>query len=90
MLDKGNIHHWDIKPDNFLIAGQIGSWDVKIIDFGVAQHFGGTDGSVFRHWGTPLYAAPELFDRETGKQWNEEVAKATDIFSLGLRCFGCE
>lgn len=75
---KGVVHR-DLKPENIML---LTSGTVKVMDFGlarVAQEPGLTRTSVFV--GTPLYAAPELF------QSSHAVDSRIDIYALGVVLF---
>ncbi|KAI5838285.1 kinase-like domain-containing protein [Morchella snyderi] len=86
VLQKENICHRDLKPQNILIASLEPIW-VKIADFGVAKWLEGTvprtDGQ-----GTGGYRAPELIGFLPGlkgkrRQQNAHIGYALDIWSLG-------
>lgn len=72
------IVHRDLKPSNVALArADSGKLEPKLLDFGTAradfQTVAGTTGF------TPLYAAPEQWDRAVGP-----TSPATDVFSMGL------
>jgi calcium-dependent protein kinase len=80
--------HGDVKPANFLLkqrmrnplalieSGSVRGW-LKAIDFGCSQDTRGAQLS--RRTGTPVYMAPEVFQREYGT--------AADMWSLGMMLF---
>ncbi|HEU4413003.1 MAG TPA: protein kinase [Polyangiaceae bacterium] len=81
------VAHRDVKPANLFLALVGGRPTVKVLDFGIAKVFaegpvhdltasGGT--SMWQAF-SPLYAAPEQFDRAYGR-----TGPATDVFSLAL------
>ena len=70
-LDKYDLIHHDIKPENFLVKFKYDKEDltqieIALTDFGMA----GSD----KKGGTPVYASPELMDK---------TDKKSDIFSFG-------
>ena len=83
-LQKINITHRDIKPQNILIANNI----YKICDFGEAKVTEGN--SVIRQTikGTELYMSPILF-RALNKRQNFIIHNTfkSDVFSLGMCLF---
>ena len=73
-LDRYNLIHNDIKPQNYLVKFRNGDNDlsnieVVLTDFGLA-------GSESKG-GTPIFASPECLANPDRKD------KSTDIFSLG-------
>lgn len=69
--------HRDIKPENVL-TGDLGK--IMLADFSLAMAI---DKTVPHHtmvmteaWGTPLYAAPEV--------WEGQICKASDTYALGI------
>lgn len=73
-MHQRGIVHCDLKPLNILVLADD---QVKITDFGIAHR---TDTGPLRSgvsWGTPHYAAPELF---SGKP----ITPATDVYSIGI------
>ncbi len=81
LLQKNNITHRDIKPQNILIVNNI----YKICDFGEAKI---TDGnSIKKHAikGTELYMSPILFSAlNNGQNYIIHNSFKSDVFSLGM------
>lgn len=67
---KGIIHR-DLKPANILLQGDV----PRVTDFGISRIMKTTAESM-NVAGTPLYMAPEAFDRKRNAQ--------TDIWSIGV------
>ena len=57
-LSKIGVFHWDIKPENFVIAQD---FKVKAIDFGAATK----DPTSTKRIGTSNYASPEAMNKKT-------------------------
>ena len=84
LLQKNNITHRDIKPQNILIANNI----YKICDFGEAKVTEGN--SVIRQTikGTELYMSPILFRAlNKGQTYIIHNTYKSDVFSLGMCLF---
>lgn len=87
---KARVLHGDIKPANFVLKSKAISpltaspealassgW-VKAVDFGCSQCMSDTKRFTFRK-GTPVYMAPEIFDRDYGTE--------VDMWSLGVSLY---
>lgn len=74
-LHEKNIIHRDIKSQNILLSVASSDAQLKIADFGFAKHL---EEAAMAHsvCGTPLYMAPEVFDR---REYDSKV----DIWSMG-------
>lgn len=90
--EKENLSHNDIKPENIFYNSEtggfiLGDWTGCMKthsyldpDFSEATL---AESKMLKYMGTPIYAAPELFDIERGKDNKISLYKA-DIYSLGL------
>ena len=80
LLQKNNITHRDIKPQNILIVNGV----YKVCDFGEAKV---TNSDIIRQTikGTELYMSPILF-RALNKRQNQLIHNTykSDVFSLGM------
>ena len=75
--DNGLVHR-DLKPENVLIERNMPWNTIKVIDFGTAINC--VEGRNLREQiGTPYYIAPEVLNRNYGKE--------CDIWSLGVICY---
>lgn len=78
-----NVAHRDIKPGNFFVLGNDLSSGVmlKLLDFGIAKVMpadkGVTQGALSEF--TPMYGAPEQFDRQHGA-----TGPWTDVYGFSL------
>jgi DNA-binding NarL/FixJ family response regulator len=75
-----NLLHLDLNPSNImLVRGPLNSFHVKILDFGLSD-FKKLETPEIKTktetYGTPLYAAPEIFERKP-------VDARTDLYALG-------
>jgi serine/threonine protein kinase len=86
-LQKNNISHRDIKPQNILIFK---NKVYKLTDFGEAKKVGGKDGNnknILQNSlkGTELYMSPLLFNGlRTGQIDIKHNTYKSDVYSLGL------
>ena len=86
-LQKNNISHRDIKPQNILIFK---NKVYKLTDFGEARRIGGKDESnndilQYSLKGTELYMSPLLFNGlRTGQIDIKHNTYKSDVYSLGL------
>jgi eukaryotic-like serine/threonine-protein kinase len=76
------IVHRDLKPSNIMLVGDAAKPHPKVLDFGTARDavaaIDATNASLGSGF-TPLYAAPEQWDRERG-----QVSPRTDVYALGV------
>ena len=81
LLQRNNITHRDIKPQNVLIVNGI----YKVCDFGEAKVTEGSDIIRQTIKGTELYMSPILF-RALNKRQNQLIHNTykSDVFSLGM------
>jgi serine/threonine-protein kinase len=70
-LHSRQIIHRDLKPANILLQGQI----PRLADFGISRVVKATSQSAILA-GTPVYMAPEAFDKKRNAQ--------TDVWSVGV------
>ena len=85
--------HRDLKPENILLRAETG--EAVLVDFGLARrdrldrgsmsasHTPGSLTETGEFVGTPLYMAPEQFDRE---EWGPTTA-ATDVWGLAVTLY---
>jgi formylglycine-generating enzyme required for sulfatase activity/tRNA A-37 threonylcarbamoyl transferase component Bud32 len=73
-LHTRSIIHRDIKPENVLLLGAT----PRLADFGISRVLKSTSKSVITA-GTPLYMAPEAFNRKRNQQ--------TDLWSAGVMLY---
>ncbi|KAG0377357.1 hypothetical protein BGX24_006275 [Mortierella sp. AD032] len=74
-LNSKGLGHCDLKPGNILLASDM---TPKLADLGLSARLGPGAKKV---WGTPGYAAPEVFKKGTS------LTIQMDIFSLGIIVF---
>ena len=83
-LHSNGICHLDIKPSNIIVEG---GNNVRVLDLGIADTSTGLiqleGGSQITHgyMGTPNYAAPEQFSK------NSRLTPATDIYEAGVSLY---
>ena len=81
LLQKNNITHRDIKPQNILIVNNI----YKICDFGEAKITEGNGVKKHTIKGTELYMSPILFSAlNNGQNYIIHNSFKSDVFSLGM------
>ena len=68
--------HRDLKPENIMVNPE--TLDIKIIDFGLSAFYNDID-SLKTRVGTPYYVAPEVLDKNYGKEW--------DMWSIGITTY---
>ena len=91
-LQRQNISHRDIKPQNILIfEDKFQNKSYKLTDFGEAKELINNDKPTDRQTlrGTELYMSPILFKALRGKQVIKYIQHNTyksDLFSFGLCC----
>jgi calcium-dependent protein kinase len=73
-LHNNSIVHRDLKPENIIFTNKSEDSSIKIIDFGLSNKFG--VNSLHTIVGTPYYVAPEVLEKDYGKE--------CDIWSLGV------
>ncbi|KAI0216153.1 hypothetical protein L0F63_007167 [Massospora cicadina] len=81
-IHSKNIIHRDIKSDNVLVEIEGDVLKAKLADFGVCrieQDLKGLDTGTFLGAGSPLWMAPEIFQR-----YGVEPTKKTDVYALGV------
>lgn len=76
------VSHGDIKPDNIMFDN-IRTRNIRLIDFGLAADISNSR-IVFKHRGTPAYAAPEVV-KYIGDGGYDAVK--ADVWSLGVVLF---
>ncbi|CAD8140536.1 unnamed protein product [Paramecium pentaurelia] len=75
-LQKQNILHRDLKPDNIILRNKGILDDVVITDFGLADYYSQNGNYMFSRCGTPGFVAPEVLQ---DKLYNHKI----DVFSVG-------
>ena len=85
LLQKNNISHRDVKPQNILIINGL----YKICDFGEARNISGKNGYIHQPIrGSELYMSPILFDALNNNQLDVlHNSYKSDAFSLGMCIF---
>ena len=85
LLQKHNISHRDIKPQNILILNGM----YKICDFGEARIISGKNGYIHQPIrGSELYMSPILFDALNNHEKSIiHNSYKSDVFSLGMCLF---
>ena len=85
LLQKNNVSHRDVKPQNILILNGM----YKVCDFGEARIISGKNGYIHQPIrGSELYMSPILFDALNNNR--REVlhnSYKSDVFSLGMCIF---
>ena len=83
-LQKRNIAHRDIKPQNILLFdGNI----YKIADLGEAKNLNNSTNGHMTLRGSELYMSPSLYERhKNNKKDTFHNAFKSDVFSLGFSC----
>ena len=71
-----DVVYADAKPANFMLDNSDGEWKVKAIDLGCSQPLAHTHERLELRSGTPLYFAPEVFQRSYGVE--------ADLWSVGV------
>ena len=85
LLQKNNISHRDVKPQNILIINGL----YKICDFGETRNISGKNGYIHQPIrGSELYMSPILFDALNNDQLDVlHNSYKSDVFSLGMCIF---
>ena len=73
VLNKYNIMHRDLKPDNIFFHGGC----LKLGDFGFCKTLGNANDMASTMLGSPIYMAPEVLK-------GESYTSKADIWSLGV------
>lgn len=85
-LEKHQIAHKDLKPDNILFKKNCDPSSLKIIDFGLAANF--TDKTnLLKIAGTPGFFAPEILKKMSEKR-KIHLASKLDVYSAGVILYG--
>ena len=90
-LQKANVSHRDIKPQNILVCNGNNNLNLKIADFGEAKKIinkSGGDNNTIKQTirGTELYMSPILFNSLRNKmvyKYTKHNTYKSDVFSLG-------
>ena len=85
LLQKNNISHRDVKPQNVLILNGL----YKLCDFGEARNISGKNGYIHQPIrGSELYMSPILFDALNNNELDVlHNSYKSDVFSLGMCIF---
>lgn len=80
---RRGIVHRDLKPANiFVTPSEDDPWEIRVIDFGIAKQ---THAGASTAWrgplGTPLFMAPEQFERAS------DATPLSDVYSLGVMVY---
>lgn len=83
-IHDNNIVHRDIKPENFMIDQKNNA--IKLVDFGFSSSTVIKNDFFyeFRIQGTPDFIAPELLENIKKEDFNPEMYKKSDVWSLGI------
>jgi len=88
-IHDGNIAHFDVKLDNYLVHEEDGQISVKLADFDTCRILSGTEIEMIPHpenfIGTPEYGAPEM--RVTAEVYPTINPKAVDVYSCGISIY---
>ena len=77
-LNSIKITHRDLKPENIIIDPE--TLKIKLIDFGLSSYFNEFN-KLMSPVGTPYYIAPEVLNRNYGKE--------CDMWSIGVIAYIC-
>ena len=80
-LDRSELVHFDIKPENLLISSGL---NLKISDFSFLKNIRKSEKEFKIPGGTHGYVSPEYYKR---KKINGEIAKKQDYFALGATIY---
>lgn len=83
-LHKAGVAHRDIKLENIMLTE---NYEIKVIDLGYGLPLCGRTNTSFMKskLGTPMYMAPEIFDKTVYYQGQD-----ADCFALGVSLFVCK